>query len=86
VVLVDTAEGRVALASDAVHYYEEYDDDLPFVFVADLPAMYAGFDLLHAWERDGAVQHVVSGHDPQTLDRFGVIDDGPLAGHVARIG
>ncbi|MGO2113262.1 MAG: N-acyl homoserine lactonase family protein [Pseudoclavibacter sp.] len=86
VVLVDTEAGRVALASDAVHYYEEYEDDVPFAFVADLPAMYAGFDLLHAWETDGTVQHVVSGHDPDTLNRFGVIDDGQLPGLTARIG
>jgi len=86
VVLVDTAAGRVVLASDAVHYYEEYADDLPFTYVADLPAMYAGFDLLHAWERDGLVQHIVAGHDPVTIDRFGAIHDGPLAGHLARIG
>jgi glyoxylase-like metal-dependent hydrolase (beta-lactamase superfamily II) len=86
IVLVDTAEGTVALASDAVHYYEEYEDDVPFAFVADLPAMYAGFDLLRHMEADGTVQHVVSGHDPATLDRFGRIDDGPLPGLVARIG
>ncbi|GAA3662134.1 N-acyl homoserine lactonase family protein [Microbacterium marinilacus] len=86
VVLVDTADGRVALASDAVHYYEEYEDDVPFAFVADLPAMYAGFDLLHRWEEDGTVRHVVSGHDPSTLDRFGRIADGPLPGLTARIG
>jgi len=85
IVLVDTAAGRVALASDAVHYYEEYDDDVPFAFVADLPAMYAGFDLLHRWEEDGTIQHVVSGHDPSTLDRFGRIPDGPLPGLTARI-
>ena len=86
IVLVDTAAGTVALASDAVHYYEEYEDDVPFAFVADLPAMYAGFDLLHRMEADGDVQHVVSGHDPSTLDRFGPVDDGPLPGLVARIG
>lgn len=86
IVLVDTAEGRVALASDAVHYYEEYEDDVPFAFVANLPEMYAGFDLLHAMERDGTIQHVVSGHDPDTLRRFGAIGDGPLPGLTARIG
>ena len=86
VVLVDTAEGRVALASDAIHYYEEYEDDVPFAFVADLPAMYAAFDLLHEWEREGTVQHVVAGHDPSTLDRFGRIADGPLPGLTACIG
>ncbi|MGY3127718.1 glyoxylase-like metal-dependent hydrolase (beta-lactamase superfamily II) [Agrococcus sp. UYP33] len=86
IVLVDTADGTVALASDAIHYYEEHDDDVPFAYVADLPAMYAGFDLLHAMVEDGRVQHLVSGHDPSTLDRFGRIADGPLPGLTARIG
>lgn len=86
IVLVDTDDGTVALASDAVHYYEEYDHDVPFAYVADLPAMYAGFDLLHAWEADGTIQHVVSGHDPDTLDRFGRVADGALPGLTASIG
>ena len=86
IVLVDTADGTVALASDAVHYYEEYEDDYPFAFVADLPGMYAGFDLLRELERNGQIQHIVPGHDPATLDRFGVIADGPLPGLTARIG
>jgi len=86
IVLVDTAAGRVALASDAIHYYEEYEDDLPFAFVANLPDMYAGFDLLHRMEREGEVQHLVSGHDPSTLDRFGAITDSPLPGLIATIG
>ncbi|WP_293697387.1 N-acyl homoserine lactonase family protein [uncultured Agrococcus sp.] len=86
IVLVDTAEGTVALASDAVHYYEEYEQDFPFAFVADLPAMYAAFDLLHDLEATGRVQHVVSGHDPSTLDRFRRLHDGPLPGDIAEIG
>lgn len=86
IVLVDTSDGTVALASDAVHYYEEYEDDVPFAFVADLPAMYAGFDLLHQLERDGEVQHVVSGHDPDTLNRFTAVDVDELPGLVSRIG
>jgi glyoxylase-like metal-dependent hydrolase (beta-lactamase superfamily II) len=86
IVLVDTAEGRVLLASDAVHYYEEYDDDMPFAFVADLPAMYSGFDLIRSLVDSGEVAHVVSGHDPDTLNRFTPVIDGPLAGLAATIG
>ncbi|MDR5698704.1 N-acyl homoserine lactonase family protein [Agromyces aerolatus] len=84
-VRVATSEGDVLLASDAVHYYEELDDDLPFAFVADLPKMYAGFDRVRELMADG-VAHVVPGHDPATLDRFRRIDDGPLAGIAATIG
>mgnify|MGYP000117593833 CR=1 FL=1 len=33
IVTVQTSEGQVVLASDAIHYYEEYEQDLPFMFV-----------------------------------------------------
>jgi hypothetical protein len=84
-VRVRTSEGDALLASDAVHYYEEYEDDLPFAFVADLPRMYAGFDRVRALMAEG-VQHLVSGHDPDTLGRFRTVTSGPLAGVAATIG
>lgn len=85
VVRVATSEGDVLLASDAVHYYEELENDLPFAFVADLPKMYAGFDRIRQLMASG-VQHLVCGHDPDTLNRFRRIEDGPLAGIAATIG
>lgn len=84
-VRVRTSEGDVLLASDAVHYYEEYEGDLPFAFVADLPKMYAGFDRVREL-MTGGVAHLVSGHDPDTLNRFRMVDAGPLAGVAATIG
>jgi glyoxylase-like metal-dependent hydrolase (beta-lactamase superfamily II) len=85
IVMVDTDEGVVLLASDAVHYYEELEDDLPFSSAADLVAMYAGFDRINRMVASGEVKHVVSGHDPGTLDRF-TPASGDLAGMVATIG
>lgn len=70
VVRVPTASGTVLLASDAVHYYEEYERDMPFSSVAELIGMYEGFDRIRAMIADGEVDHLVSGHDPSTLDRF----------------
>lgn len=81
VVLVDTTEGTVLLASDAVHYYEELDRNMPFTQVANLIDMYAGFDRIRALGAD----HLVSGHDPGTLARF-TPAGGPLAGLAATIG
>lgn len=83
-VAVETAEGPVLLASDAVHFYEELEHDMPFISVADLPAMYAGFDTI----RDllGArPHHLVTGHDASTLQRFRRLP-GELAEHAAVIG
>jgi glyoxylase-like metal-dependent hydrolase (beta-lactamase superfamily II) len=70
VVKVRTAEGTVLLASDAMHYYEEYDRDMLFTSVADLVQMYEGFDRIRAMVDAGEVDHVVAGHDPGTLARF----------------
>ena len=85
VVRVATPDGDALLASDAIHYYEEYEDDLPFAYVQDLWKMYAGFDAIRAL-MDSGVTHLVSGHDPDTLNRFTPVETGPLAGLAATIG
>lgn len=73
VALVRTEGGRVVLASDAVHYYEEVELDRPFLVVADLEAMYRGFDELGslAAEPDTVL---LPGHDPLVLERFEPLD------------
>lgn len=85
VVIVDTAAGRVLIASDAVHYYEEYQRDMPFMSAASLVDMYRGFDLVRGMLRDARVQHLVTGHDPDTLRRFPACA-GQLAAAAASIG
>ncbi|MGH9099758.1 MAG: N-acyl homoserine lactonase family protein [Acidimicrobiales bacterium] len=85
VILVKTADGTVLLASDAVHYYEELERDMPFSSVADLVDMYAAFETVRSLLSSGDVRHLVTGHDPGTLDRFGAVE-GALAGLVATIG
>lgn len=85
VITVDTSDGAVLLASDAVHYYEEYERGMPFVQVASVVDMYAAFDRIRAMREAGAVRHLVSGHDPDTLARFTPVT-GALAGLAATIG
>jgi glyoxylase-like metal-dependent hydrolase (beta-lactamase superfamily II) len=85
IVKVNTGDGVVLLASDAIHYQEEYEADMPFAFVAGLVEMYEGFDRIHAMENTGEVRHVVAGHDPGTLARFTPLG-GDLAGLAATIG
>jgi glyoxylase-like metal-dependent hydrolase (beta-lactamase superfamily II) len=70
VVKVKTSEGTALLASDAVHYYEEYERDMLFTSVADLVKMYEGFDYIRELVSSGQVDHLVAGHDPGTLSRF----------------
>jgi len=69
-VKVATHDGDVLLASDAVHYYEELERDMPFVFVDDLRAMYGTFDRIAGLAADGVGDRVIAGHDPDVLRRF----------------
>jgi len=85
VVTVPTSEGTVLLASDALHYYEEYERAMPFTSVADLVGMYESFDAVRGMVDRGEVHHIVPGHDPSTLARF-TPAEGDLAGLVATIG
>jgi glyoxylase-like metal-dependent hydrolase (beta-lactamase superfamily II) len=85
VITVRTTAGWVLLASDAIHYYEEYDRDMPFVSAANLVDMYAGFDTVRRMLGDGTAGHLITGHDPGTLDRFPA-GGGLLAGLAASIG
>lgn len=68
--------GDVVIASDALHYYEELERDRPFAHVADLPAMYVGFELLREL---GRTHRLVAGHDPDVMRRFPVAGDGLAA-------
>lgn len=82
VVKVDTAEGVVLLASDAIHYYEEYERDMPFAFLSSLLDTYIGFDRIRDMVESGEVSHVIPGHDPATLERLRAIGSAgfPLQG------
>ena len=85
IVTVETEEGQVVLASDAIHYYEEYERDTPFMFVNDVREMYNGFDTIRKL-MESTGRHLVTGHDPSTLARFNLVTTGPLAGLMATIG
>lgn len=69
IVVVSTPGGRVVVASDAVHYYEELERDWPFSVVADLPDMYAAFDQIRELAA-GTGTRIVAGHDPEVATRF----------------
>ena len=84
-VRVRTTNGPVLLASDALHYYEEGEKGMPFVSVANLVDMYAGFDTIDEMVSADARTSLVSGHDPSTLERFGNTG-GVLGGAMTVIG
>jgi glyoxylase-like metal-dependent hydrolase (beta-lactamase superfamily II) len=83
IVTVATADGRVLLASDAVHYYEELALDRPFAVIADLAASYRAFDIINEARAGGAV--FVPAHDPLVMEHHPPVD-AALAGVVVELG
>jgi glyoxylase-like metal-dependent hydrolase (beta-lactamase superfamily II) len=73
VTVVAALGGDVVLASDAMHFYEEFELDRPFGVIADLEQMYAAYDLLRELvAAEGAV--LVPGHDPAVAARFPALE------------
>jgi glyoxylase-like metal-dependent hydrolase (beta-lactamase superfamily II) len=69
-VTVPTSAGVVLLTSDAVHFTEELERDMPFVSVTDLPATYEALQTVRDMVASGAVDVVLTGHDAGVLDRL----------------
>ncbi|MFZ4806478.1 MAG: N-acyl homoserine lactonase family protein [Hyphomicrobiaceae bacterium] len=71
-VRVATDQGPLVLASDATHYYENFELRKPFVIVVDMEDMIKGFARLEALAGDR--RRVVPGHDPLVLKRYPALD------------
>ena len=69
IISVDDGAGTVILASDALHHYEEVEQDRPYAILADLPAMYRAYDLLAELAAQPRAR-LVAGHDPEVRARF----------------
>lgn len=78
-VRVLTSVGWMVLASDASHYYENFETRKPFPIVVDLADMLDGFETLYRLA--SAPNLIVPGHDPLLRDRF---PKGP-ASHISRL-
>jgi glyoxylase-like metal-dependent hydrolase (beta-lactamase superfamily II) len=82
VVRVQTDNGIVLIASDAVHYYANFERDRPFAIQHSVPDAHAAFDRVR--ELAGPRGTVVPGHDPLVRERHPPAAFG-LAGRVIRI-
>lgn len=78
-VRVLTDAGHLVLASDAAHFYENFQARKPFPIVVDLQDMLDGFDRLLGLASKPEL--VVPGHDPLVRQVF----PGDLADHVSRL-
>jgi glyoxylase-like metal-dependent hydrolase (beta-lactamase superfamily II) len=82
IVYVPTSDGEVLLASDAVHFYEELERDMPFTAVSDLPAMYDAFAFIREDVRQRGLT-VLPGHDADVLTRFRACEELPTGAGIA---
>lgn len=67
-VKVQTNNGPVVLASDATHFYENYETGAPFPIVVDVDRMLDGFDRLRSLA--GTDGRIIPGHDPLVRARY----------------
>ncbi|MEM7525164.1 MAG: N-acyl homoserine lactonase family protein [Pseudomonadota bacterium] len=72
VVRVETAIGPVCLASDATHFYENFQTGKIFPIVANIEEMAEGFRVIRRLA-DGDDARVIPGHDPLVTDRFPIV-------------
>jgi glyoxylase-like metal-dependent hydrolase (beta-lactamase superfamily II) len=67
-VRVKTDAGWLCLASDAAHFYENFQERKPFPIVVDLQNMLDGFTRLHKLASDPKL--IIPGHDPLVRTYF----------------
>jgi glyoxylase-like metal-dependent hydrolase (beta-lactamase superfamily II) len=68
VVRVHTQRGHVVLASDAAHFYANWQQRRPFPIVDDVAAYLDAFAIIESLA--SSPQHVIPGHDPLVLSRY----------------
>ncbi|WP_202124796.1 N-acyl homoserine lactonase family protein [Actinomadura physcomitrii] len=81
IVRVHTRRGWVVLASDALHYYANFQERNPFPAILDLGRLLDGYERLG--ELASSPDHIVPGHDPEVFERYADPDAGLPDGVVA---
>lgn len=74
VVRVETDNGALVLASDAAHFYANMEREKPFPVFDRLSDVILGVERMRTLA--SSQRHIVPGHDPLVLQRFGSIDEG----------
>jgi glyoxylase-like metal-dependent hydrolase (beta-lactamase superfamily II) len=69
IVEVEVASGRLILASDSLHYYEQLDRDWPFRLFANVEDSLNSFELLRDFQKRPGTA-IVAGHDPRVGEYF----------------
>ena len=82
VLRVHTARGWVILASDAVHVFEETDEERPFAIFYDLPGMLEGYRRINRLA--GSRDLIIPGHDARVTKAYPAAAPG-LEGQILRL-
>ena len=76
---VHTTRGWVILASDAVHVFEEVDEERPFAIFYDLPGMLEGYRRINRLA--GSRDLIIPGHDARVTKAYPAV----APGHEGRV-
>ena len=68
VVRVQTQRGYVVLASDAAHFYANWQQRRPFPIVDNVAAYLDAYDIIEGLA--SSADHIIPGHDPLVLERY----------------
>jgi glyoxylase-like metal-dependent hydrolase (beta-lactamase superfamily II) len=68
VVRVQTQRGFVVLASDAAHFYANWQQRRPFPIVDNISAYLDAYDIIEGLASSPA--HIIPGHDPLVIERY----------------
>lgn len=82
VVRVATERGQVVLASDGMHFFQNFELSNPFPVLVDVRDYLAGWQRIEQWA--DSPDHVVPGHDPLVLSMYPPSSP-ELAGIAARL-
>jgi glyoxylase-like metal-dependent hydrolase (beta-lactamase superfamily II) len=74
IVEVETASGTAVLASDASHYYHNFQAYVPFSLLHDIPGMLDGFELMR--KLASREELILPGHDPEVMKRYPAVAEG----------
>ncbi|SDE41013.1 Glyoxylase, beta-lactamase superfamily II [Paracoccus isoporae] len=82
VLRIRTQRGWVVLASDALHYYEEFERGIPFTVAFNISDMMAAHDRIR--ELADSDNHVLPAHDPRLLNHYPAISP-EMEGRILRL-
>ena len=73
-VAVQTIKGTAILGVDCAHFFKNYQDDWPSIFIIDLVAWMKTYDKLRA--KVSSMDLLFPGHDPAMFDNYPKVADG----------